>query len=91
MSPTGNDTVSRHLDSLLDALMDPQPRALAEDCWRAIDASIASHRQGQITGEQLEALVATLAAAAISIEANAIVADYFSPLPQRDSMFGLGV
>ena len=90
MTTAGNDAEIAYLESLLEAAINPKPETFVEDCWRAVDAAIAAHRQGQLTSEDMESLVAVLAAAAIGIEAESIVAEYFSPSPRRAPMFGLG-
>ncbi len=79
MTPTGNETEIAYLESLLESAINPQSVDFQQDCWREVDNVLASYREGRLTNEQMEVLVGFLAGAALSFEANAIVAEYFYP------------
>ena len=90
MTTAGNDAEIAYLESLLEAAINPQPGDLSQDCWHEVDNVLASYRQGRLTAEQMEMLVRLLAGMALSFEANAMVAEYSSPYPRRESILGLG-
>ena len=61
------------------AAINPQWGFASPNFRRAIDVVTAAHREGEITAEEMEELLAALAAVAVSSQVNAMVDDFFTP------------